>query len=61
MIDSKGKSVAVKLLMLANKTNYGKIRDEFIESFKLDNHNLPTYYYITLHYPKFIKGIIIIN
>ena len=61
MMDSKGKSVAVKLLMSANKTNYGKIRDEFIESFKLDNHDLPTYYYMTLHRPKFVKGIYTID
>ena len=43
--------------MTCTKTNFSKNRRKVLDAYNLENFDLPSYYYMTLHRPKFKKGI----
>ena len=61
MENSIGKKLAISLLVGTNTTHYAKIRNDILETFKLDNHCVPTYWYMTKHCPRLESGIMNIH
>ena len=57
MIESKRTSVGLSFLMTCTKTDFSKNRREVLDAYNLEDFDLPSYYYMTLHRPKFEKRI----
>lgn len=49
---SRGKNVSILFLMSCTKSDFVKNRECIIESYNLEYHDLPTYYYMTKNCPK---------
>ena len=49
MEESQGKSVAKSILMHSTCSGFNEIREELINSFEMQEHNIPTYHYVVKH------------
>ena len=58
MEESVRKNVAISFLMASTRENYNLMRQECLETYKLQEHDLPIFYYITKFFPKIDKGIL---
>lgn len=55
------KKLGITLLVGTNSVNFSWIRTEILETYKLENHALPTYHYMTKHWPNLDCGVVTIN
>ena len=58
MGESVRTNVAISLLMGTTREHYNEMRQECLKAYKLEEHDLPTFYYITKFRPKMDKGIL---
>ena len=58
METSVGKPLAISMLIASTRNDYNDMRNKCLECYKLQDHELPTFYYITMQHPKMVKGVI---
>ena len=58
MMESKGTSVGALFLKAATRSDFYGMRLKVIEKFGLTKYDIPSYHYITMHWPKFETGIL---
>ena len=53
---SVGKPLAVFMLMSTTQKDFNNIRKQILETYQLQDHDIPTFYYITKERPNMEKG-----
>ena len=61
MMESKGTSIGALFLKAATRTDFYGMRLKVIEKFGLTKYDIPSYHYMTIHWPKFDTGILQID
>ena len=56
MEKSVGKPLAVSMLMSTTRKDFNNIRKQILETYQLQDHDIPTFYYITKERPNMEKG-----